>query len=197
MIHELLAKRYSPRALSDKTIDTEKIVDLLEAARWAPSSMNEQPWRFVIARKEDKSDFHKILGVLNETNILWAKNASLLILTIAKLETDLSKQINKYALYDLGNAVANLTFQATSMDLFVRQMGGFNADKAIEVFSIPYDYSPVSVLAIGYKGNADNLPEFLNIRENSVRTRKNLDELAFTGKFGFPYLLSKHIQELN
>ncbi len=197
MIHELLAKRYSPRALSNETIDTEKIVDLLEAARWAPSSMNEQPWRFVIARKEDKSDFHKILGVLNETNILWAKNASLLILTIAKLETDLSKQINKYALYDLGNAVANLTFQATSMDLFVRQMGGFNADKAIEVFSIPYDYSPVSVLAIGYKGNADNLPEFLNIRENSVRTRKNLDELAFTGKFGFPYLLSKHIQELN
>ena len=197
MIHELLAKRYSPRALSNETIDTEKIVDLLEAARWAPSSMNEQPWRFVIARKEDKSDFHKILGVLNETNILWAKNASLLILTIAKLETDLSKQINKYALYDLGNAVANLTFQATSMDLFVRQMGGFNADKAIEVFSIPYDYSPVSVLALGYKGNADNLPEFLNIRENSVRTRKNLDELAFTGKFGFPYLLSKHIQELN
>ncbi len=197
MIHELLAKRYSPRALSDKTIDTEKIVDLLEAAHWAPSSMNEQPWRFIIARKEDSSDFHNILGVLNETNKLWAKNASLLILTIAKLETDSAKQINKYALYDLGNAVANLTFQATSMDLFVRQMGGFNPDKAIEVFSIPYDYFPVSVLALGYKGNPDNLPEFLNVRENSVRTRKNLDELAFTGKFGLPYLLSKHVQELN
>lgn len=197
MIHELLAKRYSPRALSDKTIDTEKIIDLLEAARWAPSSMNEKPWRFIIARKEDSGDFHKLLGVLNETNQLWAKNASALILTIAKLETDSSKQINKYALYDLGNAVANLTFQATSMELFVRQMGGFNPDKAIEIFSIPYDFLPVSVLALGYKGNPDDLPEFLNKRENSVRTRKNIDELAFTGKFGLPYLLSKHIQEFN
>ncbi len=197
MIHELLAKRYSPRALSDKTIGTEKIIDLLEAARWAPSSMNEQPWRFIIARKEDSSDFHKILGVLNETNRLWAKNASALILTIAKLETDSSKQINKYALYDLGNAVANLTFQATSMELFVRQMGGFNPDKATEIFSIPYEFLPVSVLAIGYKGNAEDLPEFLNKRENTIRTRKNIDELAFTGKFGLPYLLTKHVQELN
>jgi nitroreductase len=187
MIHEFLKKRYSPRAFADKNIESEKIINLLEAARWSPSSMNGQPWRFIIASKNASSDFNNLLGVINEHNQVWAKNAAVLILTIAKLNFDTNGQINKHALYDLGNAVANITFQATSMDLFVRQMGGFNVEKAREVFSIPNGYLPVSALAIGYKGNVEVLPETLKLRELAVRTRKDLDEIAFKGKFGQPF----------
>jgi nitroreductase len=187
MINELLKKRYSPRVFADNIIEREKILNLLEAARWSPSSMNGQPWRFIIASKEDISNFNNLLGILNESNRIWAKNAAVLILTIAKLNYDSAGQLNRHALYDLGNAVAHLTFQATAIDLFVRQMGGFNVEKAREVFSIPEGYEPVSVIAAGYKGNPEILPESLRIREKAVRTRKNLDEIAFKEKFGKPY----------
>ena len=187
MIHELLKKRYSPRVFANKNIEHEKILNLLEAARWSPSSMNGQPWRFIIASKEDISNFNNLLGVLNERNQTWAKDAAVLILTIAKLDYDSAGQLNKHALYDLGNAAANLTFQATAMDLFVRQMGGFNVEKARDVFSIPGGYEPVCVLAAGYKGNPEILPESLKVREKAVRTRKDLGEIAFLGKFGKPY----------
>lgn len=187
MIHELLRKRYSPRSFADKNIKPETMAGLLEAARWSPSSMNGQPWRFIIAEKNDVSDFRNLLSVVNEHNRIWAKNSAALILTIAKLDYDTTGKYNIHALYDLGNAVANLTFQATSEDLFVRQMGGFNAEKAREVFSIPIGYQPVSVLAIGYKGSPEMLPEDLKIREKAVRIRKDLNEIAFTGKFGNPY----------
>jgi nitroreductase len=187
MIHELLKKRYSTRAFADKSIEHEKIINLLEAARWSPSSMNGQPWRFIISSKLDTVNFNNLVGILNESNQIWAKNAAVLILTIANLDFDSAGQLNKHALYDLGNAVASLTFQATAMDLFVRQMGGFNADKARMVFSIPTGYEPVSVLALGYKGNPDALPEPLKLREKAVRTRKGLYEIAFAEKFGKPY----------
>lgn len=192
MIHELLKKRYSPRVFADKKIEPEKIVGLLEAARWSPSSMNGQPWRFIIAPKEDISNFNNLLNVINEHNQVWAKNAAVLILTITKVSYDSTGQLNKHALYDLGNAVANLTFQATAMDLFVRQMGGFNIEKARDIFSIPEGYQPVSVLAVGYKGNPEMLPEALRIREKTIRTRKDLDEIAFKEKFGKPYFELEH-----
>ncbi|MGA7719862.1 MAG: nitroreductase family protein [Ignavibacteriaceae bacterium] len=187
MIHELLKKRYSTRAFADKKVEPEKIINLLEAARWSPSSMNGQPWRFVIASKQDIVNFNNLVSVLNEPNQIWAKNAAVLILTIAKLDYDAAGQLNKHALYDLGNAVANLTFQATAMDLFVRQMGGFNTDNARNLFSIPAGYEPVSVLALGYKGNPEALPEPLKVREKAARTRKGLYEIAFMEKFGKPY----------
>ena len=192
MIHELLKKRYSPRVFADKNIEHEKIVGLLEAARWSPSSMNGQPWRFIIASKEDISNFNNLLSVVNEHNKTWAKNAAVLILTVAKVDFDSTGQLNKHAWYDLGNAVANLTFQATAMDLFVRQMGGFNVEKARDVFSIPEGYQTVSVLAVGYKGNPEMLPEALRIGEKTARTRKDLDEIAFKEKFGKPYIELEH-----
>ena len=184
MMHELLKKRYSPRIFSDKKIEQEKIVGLLEAAQWSPSSMNGQPWRFVVGSKEDEVNFNSLLSILYEQNQTWAKGAAVLILTIAKLDFDSNGQLNKHALYDLGNAVANLTFQATSMDLFLRQMGGFSVEKARLSLSIPEGYEPVSVLAVGYKGDPELLPESLRVREKAVRERKNLDEIAFEGKFG-------------
>jgi nitroreductase len=187
MIHELLKKRYSPRAFADKNIESGKIVNLLEAARWSPSSMNGQPWRFIVAAKEDGSGFTDLLSIVNAHNQEWAKNAAVLILTIVKVDHDTTGQQNAHALYDLGNAVANLTFQAPAMDLYVRQMGGFSTTKAREVYSIPEGFKPVSVLALGYKGNPEMLPETLKEREKTERTRKGLDEIAFKGKFGRPY----------
>ncbi len=153
--------------------------------------MNEQPWRFLIAKKEDSESFNNLLDTLKDSNKLWAKNAPALILTMAKQISEYSKDFNRHALYDLGNSVAQLTFQATSMDIYVRQMGGFNPEKARIVFAIPDNYLPVSVLAVGYKGEAENLPENLRIKEKAVRIRKNPDEIAFNGKFGVPFHISE------
>jgi nitroreductase len=110
MIHDIIKNRYSTRAFSEKTKGKEIILSLFEAARWSPSSRNEQPWRFIAATKEDQT-------ILNPTNLLWASKAPLLILTIAKLNINSSDQINRHAYHDLGLAIANLTFQALSFDL--------------------------------------------------------------------------------
>ncbi len=179
MIHDLLLKRYSTRQFASRKVEDEKIVRLFEAARWAPSSMNEQPWRFLLAEKEDDDNFLKIVDVLNEANKIWAADAPLLILTITKLCSNYNNKVNKHSYYDLGGAVAQLTFQATAMGLYVRQMGGFNSDKARYVFNIPESYSPVSVLAVGYK--SDESAEVVK------RERKELDKIVFTDKFGIPY----------
>ena len=183
MIHDILKNRYSPRAFSDKKIENEKIISILEAARWAPSSSNEQPWRFIIAEKSDTDNHQKIVDVLSDGNKSWAKNAPLLILSITKLVSRNNK-INRYAYYDIGTAAAHITFQASVLGLYVRQMGGFNPDKARVLFNIPEMFAPVSVIAVGYKGEVLNLPENYRDRETAVRTRKNLDEIVFTNSFG-------------
>lgn len=184
MLHEIINRRVSPRAFSEKQISEEQILDLFEAARWAPSSRNEQPWRFIFAEKCDETNFKKMSDILFENNRIWAEKAPLLILTAAKLDSGITGQINKYAFHDLGLAVANLTFQATSSDLYVHQMGGFNAEKARILFEIPENYEPVSVLAVGYKGDPDTLPEVMRVRENAPRIRKELDDIVFKEKFG-------------
>ncbi len=184
MLHEIIKNRYSTRAFSDKSIDTDKILSLFEAARWSPSSRNEQPWRFIIGLKDDQAVFNKIANILNPKNKIWAAKAPVLILTIAKLNVNSSDQINRHALHDLGLAIANLTFQASAIDLYVHQMGGFDQEKAREIFMIPDNYEPVTVLAVGYKGDPDLLPENLKIREISERKRKDLSEIVFSEKFG-------------
>jgi nitroreductase len=197
MIHELLQKRFSPRTFSDKKIEHEQIVDLLEAARWAPSSMNEQPWRFLIAEKDDPQTYYKLLGSLKVNNQIWAKKASLLILTMVRIDSEITKQINKHALYDLGNSVAHLTFQAMAMGIYIRQMGGFDPDKTRAIFAVPDNFIPVSVLAIGYKGNPEFLPEDLKKKELAIRRRKDLSEIAFAGKFGTSFKEKQSYETIN
>ena len=184
MIHDILKNRYSTRAFSDRAIDNEKILSLFEAARWSPSSRNEQPWRFIVGTKEDQTTFNKIAGILNPTNLLWASKAPLLILTIAKLDINSAEQINRHAYHDLGLANANLTFQASAFELYVHQMGGFDQQRARDIFIIPANYDPVTVLAVGYKGNLELLPENLKVRELSERKRKDLSDIVFSEKFG-------------
>lgn len=176
-IHELLLKRWSPRAFSDESVDPELLNQLFEAARWAPSSYNEQPWRFIIARKEDEEAFAKLSQVLNEFNRGWATGAPVLVLGLTKETFERNDRPNRHAGHDLGQAVAHLTFEATRHDLYVHQMAGILPDKAEELYDLPEDVKPLTMFAIGYKGQPGILNEQLKKQETSSRSRKSLDEI--------------------
>ena len=184
MIHPFISERKSIRAFANKKIDDVTLLQLFEAARWAPSSLNEQPWRFIVAKKQGRDSFEKILSCLNESNRVWAQNSAVLIITLAKKNFSEKNIPNTHALHDLGLAIGNLSLQATAMHLFLHQMGGINREKIREVFEVPDDFEIVSVIAGGYKGNPESLPENLRQREVQQRHRKNLDELIFSGTFG-------------
>src|SRR5271154_5238667 len=152
-IHPLIAGRRSILAFAPTSVEPETLASLMEAARWAPSSMNEQPWSFIVGRKANKANFDRLLKKLVEFNVLWAQHAPVLLLSVAKL-TFASGEFNRHAFHDVGQAIANLTFQAMVSGLVVHQMAGFHVEKARREFSIPQDYAPVAVAAIGYPGNS-------------------------------------------
>ena len=184
-IHELLAKRWSPWAYASAPISPETLGSLMEAARWSPSSMNEQPWRFIVVDKAADPQAHaRLVGVLMEGNQAWAKDAPVLILAVAAMRLTRNGNPNGKALYDLGQAVAHMTVEATAHGLVMRQMGGFHKDQAAEAFGIPEGYEPVVTLAMGYPGHPDALPEPLRQRQSSPRSRKPLADLVFAGKWG-------------
>ena len=177
-IHEILKRRWSPRAFSDRPVEMDKILSILEAARWAPSSYNEQPWSFIVARKEDEEGYNKLLNCLLEGNRKWAKAAPVLILSVAKLNFDQSGEPNRHAFHDVGLAVANLVTQAVHLDLHVHQMAGIDLEKTIKTFNIPNTHEPVAAIALGYYGELDQLDEDLTERELSDRNRKPLSEFV-------------------
>lgn len=182
-IHELLQKRWSPRAFSEKLIDDELLNQLFEAARWAPSSYNEQPWRFIVARKDDKEAYEQLASVMNEFNQSWATDAPVLVLALTKTTFDLDGRENPHAEHDLGQAIAQLTFEATKNDLYVHQMAGILPEKAREVYDISEDFKPLTMFAIGYKGQPESLNQKMQNQETSPRIRKDLDEIVFDGKW--------------
>lgn len=183
-IHELLRRRWSPVAFSDRRVDPETIGSLLEAARWAPSSFNEQPWSFIIATKDDPAEYERLLSCLIEFNQQWARKAPVLMLTVASLKFARNQKDNRHAFHDVGLAAANLVVQATSLGLVVHQMAGILPDKAREVFGIPEGYEAVTGIALGYSGDAAKLDEKLRRREQAPRSRKPLVEFVFTGRWG-------------
>jgi len=183
-IHDLIRERWSPRAFSEKSVAPEILRSLFEAARWAASSSNEQPWVYLVATKEDAENFAKMVGVLVEFNADWAKHAPVLALSVAHLKMERDGKSNRVALHDVGMASAQLTFEANSRGLFVHQMAGFHAEKAREAFGIPPDWEPVAAMAIGYPGNPDSLAQKLRERELAPRTRKPLKEFVMTGTWG-------------
>ena len=185
-IHDLIRQRWSTRAFSEQPIETDKLLSVLEAARWAPSSRNEQPWAFLVATKDDPENYEALAGVLMDSNRAWAGNAPVLILTLTHTRLEKDGQPNRHSFHDLGQATANLIFQATSLGLAAHQMGGFHADAARERFHIPEGWEPVSVIALGYPGNAESLPEALRERETAQRHRKPLGEFVFSGTWGHP-----------
>ena len=178
-LHPLLQRRWSPRAFSAQPVEEEKLLTLLEAARWAASANNVQPWRFIYAAKEQGERYSKLFECLNERNQSWAKNAPALIMTLVKTHFDGSDQPNKWALHDLGLAVGNLTTQASALDLHVHNMAGFSAEKARELFNLPPDVEPVTMIAVGYLGDPEQLPEPLKERELAQQQRKSIQELIF------------------
>jgi nitroreductase len=181
-ILDVLARRWSPRAFADRPVERETLLRLFEAARWAPSSGNAQPWSFLVARKEDAAEHAKLAGVLVAGNT-WARNAPVLALSIATLDRAPDKP-NRHAWHDVGLAAENLVIQAVSMGLFAHMMGGFHPEQAREVFEIPPRHDPVAMFAIGYPGDPESLPEDLRQRELAPRQRKPIREFVFTGKFG-------------
>jgi nitroreductase len=185
-VHPLIRERWSPRAFASRTVERAELRSLLEAARWAPSSFNEQPWRFLVAQREDEEGFQALLSCLNDTNQRWAKNAAVLVLSAASPSFARNGKPNRHALHDLGLAVSQLTLQATALGLRVHQMGGFSVERARELLSIPPTVEPVTVLAIGFPGNPDELPADLREKELRKRERKPLAELAFQGRWGAP-----------
>jgi nitroreductase len=195
-LHPLLSRRKSIRAFSDKPVEPEKLRSLLEAARWAPSSSNIQPWRFVVATKEQPKNYELLLSLLVEQNKICAAKATVLILSVAKLTHEAGERPNKFALHDVGLASASMTFQVTSLGLAVHQMGGFNAEKAKTVLNIPKDFEPVALIALGYGDATDFLPQYLLERELAPRVRKDLSELAFDGVWENPWSLA-HDQIIN
>jgi nitroreductase len=182
-IHDLLRRRWSPRAFADRTVEPEKLRSLLEAARWAPSSFNEQPWAFIIGTKDQPEEYARVLGCLVPGNQNWAKAAPVLFLTVAHQFFDLNQKPNRHAFHDIGLAVANLTMQATAEGLVVHQMAGILPDKARAEFGIPEDWDPLTGIALGYLGDVNSLPEELRKRELAPRTRKPLKSFVFTGKW--------------
>ena len=185
-INELLSHRWSPRAFSNRAIEPENLISLFEAARWSPSSANEQPWRFIVAAKEDKTVFNALMDSLTDGNKRWAQHAPLLVLGLAPSTYQQSGKPYRHSLYDLGQSVAHLTVQASSVGLAVHQMGGFDPEKLRMSLSIPGGFEPVIVLAIGYPEQPDSLPEDLRHREQMPRVRKPLESLVFTDSWGVP-----------
>lgn len=187
-IHPLLQDRWSPRAFAPTPVAPEQLLSLLEAARWSPSGGNVQPWSFVVVPRDDEAAFARLAGSLAEGNRVWAQHAPLLVLAVAQQQREPGKP-NPYALYDLGQAVAHLTVQATALGLSVHQMGGFDAEQARDAFAIPADHTPVTVLAVGVHGDPAALPEPLRGRELAARTRKPLDSFVFGETWGHPLAL--------
>jgi nitroreductase len=183
-IHELLRERWSPRAFADRMVEPEKLRSLLEAARWAPSSFNEQPWSFIVATKEHPGEYERLLSCLVEGNVRWAQHAPVLMLSVARLAFERNQKPNRHAFHDVGLAVENLVIQATALGLAVHQMAGFHVDKARELFSIPDGHEPVAALVLGFPGDPAGLPEDLREREVAPRIRKPLESFVFSGQWG-------------
>ena len=183
-IHDLIRDRWSPRAFAAKPIDPAVLASLFEAARWAPSSSNEQPWAFLVATKDDPENFAKTLSVLVEFNASWAKEAAALVLAVSSLKFHANGTPNRNAFYDTGAATALLSVEATHRGLAVHQMAGFDPAKAKQVFEIPEDWEPIAAMAIGYPGDPDALSEKLRDREIAPRTRKPLSEFVMSGRWG-------------
>jgi len=181
-VHPLIASRWSPRAFDSKPIEKEKLQRIFEAARWAASSSNLQPWYFLVGFKGDHV-YQKILDTLVEFNQLWAVSAPILVLAISKTTNARGDQSRTYA-YDLGQAVATLSLQAISEGLYTHQMGGFDSSVVSVALEIPDDYKVLVVFAIGYLGDTEILPPNLHKLEMSPRTRRPIAETVFTESFG-------------
>ena len=183
-IDALLAGRWSPRAISNQAVSREELHRVLEAARWAPSSYNMQPWRFLtFDRNHDEAAFQKAFATLVPFNQGWNANAPVLICVLAKTVTP-KGDVNRTAAYDTGAAGMSLVLQAHALGLVAHQMAGFDTNAFREAFSPPDDVEVIAMISLGHHGDRASLDEVLLERENAPRSRSEIGEIAFDGAWG-------------
>jgi nitroreductase len=185
-VHPLIRSRWSPRSFSSREVSPEDLRTLLEAARWAASSYNEQPWRLLVATKSDPAAYQKMLSVLVEFNQRWARTAPVLIVTTGKKTFSHNGEPNHHALHDTGAALANLMLQAVALGMYAHGMAGYDHERARRELKIPEDYELGAVVALGYPAPPDQLPEPYRQRETAPRQRKPLDEIVFGAGWNTP-----------
>ena len=190
-VHRLISDRWSPYAYSERSVPDSDLVSLFEAARWAPSSFNEQPWSYILAKREEAGEFEKLLSCLTEGNQAWAKSAAALALGIVRLRFSRNDRPNRHARHDLGLASANLSLEATARGITVHQMAGIVPDRARELYAIPEGAEAVTGMAIGYPADSGTAPEELVRRDESRRPRNPLKNMVFAGRWEQPAPLVK------
>ena len=185
-IHDLLTRRWSPRAFDPKRqVSREQLLTLLEAGRWAPSCNGDEPWRYLIWDKgRDPEGFQKAFDCLSENNKKWVKNVPLLMLSCAGSAFGATGKPNRWTQHDTGAASVSMALQAVALGLIVHQMGGWDVDKARAAFSIPAEYTPMAMIAVGYQAAPDILDEETKKKELTPRARKPLGERFFEGGWG-------------
>jgi nitroreductase len=182
-VHALITERWSPVAFDSRPVSRDKIELLIDAARWAPSGNNGQPWRFIYSMA-GTPEYTPMFDLLNRGNRVWAGTAPLLMISLAQVISTYKDRPNRLALYETGMAVANLLLQATYMGLFVHQMAGYDRKQAREVLELPERYEPAAMMAIGYKGDPGQLPPDEAERETRERKRLETAALLYRGKWG-------------
>jgi nitroreductase len=189
-VHNLIRSRWSPRAFDSKEISAADLAAILEAGRWAASSYNEQPWRFIVAAKAtDPAGYQKLLGLLLPFNQMWAKSAPVLLITVGKKTFTHNGTPNRYALHDAGAALASMFLQAEALGIYAHGMGGFDQERARVELVIPEDFEIGAAAAFGYLGSPDQLPEQMKQQELAKRQRKPLSEIAFGTEWQKPLAL--------
>jgi nitroreductase len=184
-VHALIAKRWSPYSFADRAVADADLLSLFEAARWAPSSYNAQPWSYVVARRHSEAElFARVLSCLVEANQAWARHAAVLALGVVALRFAHNDKPNAAARHDLGLAAGNLCAEATARGIAVHQMIGILPERARELFAIPEGAEAVTGLAIGYAGANDAVPENIAARDQNPRARKALREFVFGARWG-------------
>lgn len=184
-LHDLIQGRWSPIGFDpNRSIGKAALMSILEAARWAASSSNLQPWRFIVAPRENRDEFQKIVSVLKEGNVPWAQHAAVLMIAAVKKHRR-PDVLNQHASHDLGQAIAQMVLQALDHGIYAHQMGGFFPDKARAVYDIPAEYEPFTAIAFGYKMlNLSHLSEAHRQREAAPRQRQSLHEMVYNGSWG-------------
>ncbi len=181
---EAIRERWSPTFFSDRPVTGPELRALFEAARWAPSSMNEQPWRFLHATRETPEAFERMESCLVDNNAQWAQHAALLVMVVVGTRFSRNERENRHAWYDAGLASENLLIQASSMGMQGHPMAGFSRSKAIELFGIPEGFETVTMIALGYPGEREDAPEDVVARQKDERSRRPLEEIVFTDRWG-------------
>ena len=183
-----IKRRWSPRAFEDRPVEREKILALLEAAHWAPSCFNEQPWRYLVFDGADQEALEKARATLVEGNA-WALKAPVLMISIARDNFTYNEEPNRTAQHDVGLASENLVLEAVAQGLVAHQMAGFNTAQARTAFHIPEDYTVLAMIAVGYpyRGSLDELSEKARASELAPRQRRPISEIAFAGTWGASY----------